>query len=55
MQKRKQEKLKEMEEKEQMKSKSILKTAGKKKKTVNNDVGHLLSSYGKVTIDNIIL
>ncbi|XP_026728748.1 uncharacterized protein C1orf131 [Trichoplusia ni] len=48
MQKRKQEKLKEMEEKEQMKSKSILKTAGKKKKTVNNDVGHLLSSYGKV-------
>ncbi|XP_047525763.1 uncharacterized protein C1orf131 homolog [Pieris napi] len=49
MAKRKQEKLKENEEKQQMKSKSILQTVGqKKKKGSKNDVGHLLSSYGKV-------
>ena len=51
MQKRKQEKIKEIEEKQQMRSKSVLKSGGKKKKGVNNDVGHFLSSYGKVTID----
>lgn len=48
MQKRKQEKIKEMEEKQQMRSKSVLQTGGKKKKA-NNDVGHFLSNYGKVT------
>ncbi|XP_075979235.1 40S small subunit processome assembly factor 1 [Anticarsia gemmatalis] len=48
MQKRKAEKVKEQEEKQLMRSKSILQTGGKKKKKTNNDVGHLLSSYGKV-------
>ncbi|KAJ2946655.1 hypothetical protein O0L34_g12712 [Tuta absoluta] len=48
MAKRKQEKLKEREEKQQMISKSILHSVGKKKKKTNNDVGHLLDSYGKV-------
>lgn len=48
MEKRKQEKKKELEDKQQMRSKSILQTGGKKKKKTNNDVGHLLSSYGKV-------
>ncbi|KAJ8734286.1 hypothetical protein PYW07_014837 [Mythimna separata] len=48
MQKRKQEKIKETEEKQQMRSKSVLQTAGKKKKKANNDVGHFLSGYGKV-------
>lgn len=49
MQKRKKEKQKLNEEKKMMISKSILNTGiKKKKKGVNNDVGHLLSSYGKV-------
>uniref|UniRef100_A0A1E1WAZ5 Uncharacterized protein n=1 Tax=Pectinophora gossypiella TaxID=13191 RepID=A0A1E1WAZ5_PECGO len=49
MQKRKQEKLKEKEEKQQMIAKSILHSVGKKKKKgPAHDVGHLLSSYGKV-------
>ncbi|KAF9408886.1 hypothetical protein HW555_011572 [Spodoptera exigua] len=50
MEKRKQEKIKDTEEKQQMRSKSILQTGGKKKKKTNNDVGHLLSSYGKVKL-----
>ncbi|KAL0850512.1 hypothetical protein ABMA28_012301 [Loxostege sticticalis] len=48
MEKRKQEKLKEKEDKQAMISKSILQTGGKKKKKTNNDVGHFLSGYGKV-------
>lgn len=50
MEKRKQEKLKEKEDKQAMISKSILQTGGKKKKKTNNDVGHFLSGYGKVSI-----
>ncbi|KAH9629551.1 hypothetical protein HF086_014562 [Spodoptera exigua] len=53
MEKRKQEKIKEIEDKQQMRSKSILQTGGKKKKKTNNDVGHLLSSYGKVKKDDL--
>ncbi|XP_026324206.1 uncharacterized protein C1orf131 homolog [Hyposmocoma kahamanoa] len=49
MQKRKLEKLKEKAEKQQMISKSVLQSGAKrKKKGVNNDVGHFLSGYGKV-------
>ncbi|XP_028029665.1 uncharacterized protein C1orf131, partial [Bombyx mandarina] len=48
MQKRKEEKLKNLEEKQLMIAKSVLKTGGKKKKPANNDVGHFLSGYGKV-------
>ncbi|XP_059060357.1 uncharacterized protein C1orf131 homolog [Achroia grisella] len=47
MQKRKLEKEQEKNERQQMISKSLLKTGGKKKKP-NNDVGHFLSGYGKV-------
>ncbi|OWR42676.1 hypothetical protein KGM_208808 [Danaus plexippus plexippus] len=48
MEKRKQEKQKLQNEKQLMMSKTVLHTVKKKKKGVNNDVGHLLSSYGKV-------
>ncbi|XP_014359201.2 uncharacterized protein C1orf131 homolog [Papilio machaon] len=49
MQKRKQEKLEQNKEKQLMISKTVLKTAGKKKKKgINNDVGHFLDNYGKV-------
>ncbi|CAG5035446.1 unnamed protein product [Parnassius apollo] len=49
MQKRKQEKLKQKEEKQLMISKTVLQSCGKKKRRgVNNDVGHFLSNYGKV-------
>ncbi|VVD03349.1 unnamed protein product [Leptidea sinapis] len=48
MAKRKQEKQKDIEERQLMKSKSILQTTGKKKKGAQNDVGHFLSNYGKV-------
>lgn len=49
MAKRKEEKFKENEKKQLMISKTILHTVGqKKKKGSKNDVGHLLSSYGKV-------
>ncbi|KPI95428.1 Uncharacterized protein C1orf131 [Papilio xuthus] len=49
MQKRKQEKVEQNNEKQLMISKTILQTAGKKKKkAVNNDVGHFLDNYGKV-------
>ncbi|CAH0722240.1 unnamed protein product, partial [Brenthis ino] len=48
MQKRKQEKLKQTEEKKSMIAKSNLSTGIKKKKQKKNDVGHLLSNYGKV-------
>ncbi|KAL4714625.1 hypothetical protein ACJJTC_019688 [Scirpophaga incertulas] len=48
MAKRKQEKKKLLEDKQLMKSKSILNVPGKKKNKINNDVGHLLSSYGKI-------
>lgn len=52
MQKRKQEKLKQIEEKKSMIAKSNLTTGIKKKKQQKNDVGHLLSSYGKVKYEN---
>ncbi|CAK1599427.1 unnamed protein product [Parnassius mnemosyne] len=49
MQKRKEEKLKQKEERQLMISKTVLKSCGKKKrKGINNDVGHFLSNYGKV-------
>lgn len=49
MQKRKEEKLQDSLERQQMISKSIMhKTGQKKKKAANNDVGHFLSNYGKV-------
>ncbi|CAG9783260.1 unnamed protein product [Diatraea saccharalis] len=48
MQKRKQEKQKEKDDKQAMHSKTVLQTAGKKKKKLQNDVGHFLSGYGKV-------
>ncbi|XP_045761319.1 uncharacterized protein C1orf131 [Maniola jurtina] len=49
MQRQKQEKEKKEAEKKLMLSRSILSTgAKKKKKSANNDVGYLLSSYGKV-------
>lgn len=51
MQKRKLEKQKEKDEKQQMISKSMLQSGAKrKKKGVNNDVGHFLSGYGKVHV-----
>lgn len=51
MQKRKQEKLELSKEKQLMISKTILQTVGKKKKKgTNNDVGHFLDNYGKVSI-----
>lgn len=52
MKQRQEEKLKKAEEKQSMIAKSILTTGIKKKKreNVKNDVGHLLSSYGKVNI-----
>lgn len=48
MEQRKEEKLKKEEEKQSMIAKSVLTTGIKKKKNVKNDVGHLLSNYGKV-------
>ncbi|CAH2068270.1 unnamed protein product, partial [Iphiclides podalirius] len=47
MQKRKQEKLKQIEEKKRMISKTLPQSSKNKKKT-NNDVGHFLDSYGKM-------
>lgn len=55
MRKRKADKLKEETEKQNMISKIVMqKTGKKKKKGVNNDVGHFLSGYGKVISINII-
>ncbi|XP_023948707.1 uncharacterized protein C1orf131 [Bicyclus anynana] len=49
MKRRKQEKQNKEDEKKLMLSKSMLTTGSKKKKkSANNDVGHLLSSYGKI-------
>ncbi|CAK1548107.1 unnamed protein product [Leptosia nina] len=48
MAKRKEEKVKDQQEKQLMKSKTILQTVSKKKKGTKNDVGHFLSNYGKV-------
>ncbi|XP_013183343.1 uncharacterized protein C1orf131 homolog [Amyelois transitella] len=50
MKKRKEEKQKAQEQKQQMMSKSVLQGVTKKKNKINknNDVGHFLSSYGKV-------
>ncbi|XP_041973762.1 uncharacterized protein C1orf131-like [Aricia agestis] len=45
---RKKEKEKEKQEKQLMMAKTVFANKTKKKKSQNNDVGHLLSSYGKV-------
>lgn len=50
MQKRKQEKIKQIEEKKLMISKTLLHSGGKNKKKSKNDVGHFLDNYGKVRI-----